>query len=1341
MFSQSGNIANAGKARRTFKWISLTAAFVLLIQLVLPLAGTTYAQGQNYQDIERHWAKADIQYLIDHKVVTGISENGALVIHPDSGLTRAEFITLLVRGFIPSSQLEQELEAIASSPFTDTAGHWASGYIAVAKDHGIAQGYNNGIFKPDHAITRAEIAAFILKIAAPHSAAGKGLSFSDVAPTHWAYKAISYAVEGKIALGFPDGSFKPSDSANRAQGMTMIARSMRYAEQLAQGDQSAAADPYTMKTSVAAVKKGDKVNLTIETTTTDLEFTVKWTADGGNLTVGEDGKSAVWSTNDDADKEYLISAAIQWQGKEIVKTATITGTKTPAIIEGGTYQPDNSSQGGGSQSNDSADDDKDGLANGMEATLGTNPSKPDTDGDGLTDGYEVHVLKTSPLKADTDSDGLTDSFEAATKALDPTMADTDADGTPDGAEDLDGDGLSNTDEQRHQTYPETADTDGDELADGIEVNKHRTNPLMKDTDEDDLDDGSEIKFGTDPLNPDSDKNGILDGHEKRKQELSSQELDVKLSFAATGDVDKTTTLTADEGVKDVVGTTGLIGEPVDILSTSKFDKAELSFSYADAALGSTNPADLRVLYYNPATLSLELVDDQKVDAANKQVTATLTHFSTYVLADMRIWAQSWTQGLVKGEAIPNIGGAERRPLDLVFVIDSSGSMGPGRDDTYNKDLDNNRIKGTKLVIDSLQAGDRAAVVDFDDYATLLQKLTDDKTKLKAAADRIDSYGGTNIGRGVKSALDELAASGRSADESTKVIILLTDGEGSYSSSYTSTAKSKGIIIYTMGLGNSFNAELLRQIADETGGDFYHVNGAEDLQGRFLQAGDGIGLTKDSDGDTIPDWVEAKGYIIKDTLGLKIEPTNPNDPDSDHDLIPDRVELGDWFYNAETGLVYVVRSTTIDGQPVNPNQGDPNKEDTDSDGDRDDIDDRDYIAYTEPVVFIHGIRSNTADVWGGDSYLDNGQPTGFLAMQDEGEFKKNILTEQTFSKRQSYQKNGIWYAYKSDAHFGNEQISYGDPDAQFVRQLHEGSEELPNIFPYLVNQGYKLNKNLFVFNWENFDHVLYASNFLREYLGTLSNTYLKDDLSVDVTRGADQEISFSLVGHSAGGLVSRTYIESPQAGDPKISKLITVDTPHWGSDDHHNPGVCGSVLADLDRDDSDLFYANPSNICPNYGADRLDFTNKGDTEYYFIGGLIGVKDRNMIFNDEFYYPKDTDPLLVQLSSATHAKTDDDLLEEIKSVLKNRLNIDLPEPKGSRTSDNYFGDNIVALGSQLGIPAAKQRNKDALIQSILYDGAYVFIGRDEAEHSTITHQRVIFELIDGLLSDANVEGLLD
>jgi len=162
------------------------------------------------------------------------------------------------------------------------------------------------------------------------------------------------------------------------------------------------------------------------------------------------------------------------------------------------------------------DNDGDGLTNGYEEKIGTDPNKADTDGDGLSDYDEVTKYMTGPTKPDSDNDGLSDGDEVTKYHTDPLKADTDGDGLNDGAEvltyhtdplkvDTDGDGLNDGQEiMTNHTDPLKADSDGDGLNDGDEVMKYHTDPLKVDTDGGTVFDGQEITNGTNPLDPNDD---------------------------------------------------------------------------------------------------------------------------------------------------------------------------------------------------------------------------------------------------------------------------------------------------------------------------------------------------------------------------------------------------------------------------------------------------------------------------------------------------------------------------------------------------------------------------------------------------------------------------------------------------------------------------------------------------------------------------------------------------------------------------------------------------------------------------------------------------------------------
>ena len=168
-----------------------------------------------------------------------------------------------------------------------------------------------------------------------------------------------------------------------------------------------------------------------------------------------------------------------------------------------------------------SDKDIDGLTKNQEKEIGTDPNKPDSDGDGLKDGAEFLTYNTNPLNPDSDEDGLNDSEEVKKYFTDPNSTDTDGDGLSDFDEvltyksdptkiDTDFDGLKDNEEVTYKSDPANPDTDGDGLKDGAEIIKYKTNPTKSDSDEDGLPDGMEIlKYFTNPLSKDTD-NGSTD---------------------------------------------------------------------------------------------------------------------------------------------------------------------------------------------------------------------------------------------------------------------------------------------------------------------------------------------------------------------------------------------------------------------------------------------------------------------------------------------------------------------------------------------------------------------------------------------------------------------------------------------------------------------------------------------------------------------------------------------------------------------------------------------------------------------------------------------------------------
>lgn len=97
------------------------------------------------------------------------------------------------------------------------------GIAATMNELGIMRG-SNGYFRPGESLSRAQMAVILRRAyELPHT---ERPFFTDVEPNHWAFFDINSLTEERIAGGYPDGSFKPSNAVTRAQYSVFLARAM-----------------------------------------------------------------------------------------------------------------------------------------------------------------------------------------------------------------------------------------------------------------------------------------------------------------------------------------------------------------------------------------------------------------------------------------------------------------------------------------------------------------------------------------------------------------------------------------------------------------------------------------------------------------------------------------------------------------------------------------------------------------------------------------------------------------------------------------------------------------------------------------------------------------------------------------------------------------------------------------------------------------------------------------------------------------------------------------------------------------------------------------------------------
>ena len=235
-------------------------------------------------------------------------------------------------------------------------------------------------------------------------------------------------------------------------------------------------------------------------------------------------------------------------------------------------------------------------------------------------------------------------------------------------------------------------------------------------------------------------------------------------------------------------------------------------------------------------------------------TDAVSPFSTAKQGSLRFDPANGTSIAVSFQYVPKLFQAEVTHIDqdVILAIDSSGSM------VWN-DPSNLRISSAQEYMRNLIPPDRVASIDFDDNAAFTRANIGGPAHLlnyppngemmyvspQADLTTIDSSGSTNFGVAIKIANDEFVAHGDPTH--AKNLILLTDGQNTacvpsppcssnsggasdaLAISESKRAATLGITIYTIGLGADIDEPLMKTIAANTGGTYYHAVTANDIR--------------------------------------------------------------------------------------------------------------------------------------------------------------------------------------------------------------------------------------------------------------------------------------------------------------------------------------------------------------------------------------------------------------------------------------------------------------------------------------------------------------------------------
>lgn len=162
-----------------------------------------------------------IGYPVDYYTGEKTDDQTKMPVKPQGQITRAEVATIFFRMLTDNARNEYWSQ---TSSYTDVeADDWFNNAICTLSNAGIISGYPDGSFQPNGKITRAEFATIASRFFDVEA------SGSDIFPDidgHWAEQYINEAATAGIINGYEDGTFRPQKLITRAEAVTMVNRTL-----------------------------------------------------------------------------------------------------------------------------------------------------------------------------------------------------------------------------------------------------------------------------------------------------------------------------------------------------------------------------------------------------------------------------------------------------------------------------------------------------------------------------------------------------------------------------------------------------------------------------------------------------------------------------------------------------------------------------------------------------------------------------------------------------------------------------------------------------------------------------------------------------------------------------------------------------------------------------------------------------------------------------------------------------------------------------------------------------------------------------------------------------------
>ena len=203
--------------QKMIRLLSLMLALVMLASLIVVPAG---AEEKSYKDVPAgKWYAEAVAYVSAKGYMVGVTEEDFA---PNKPVTRAMFVTILAR--MAHAELDDSRTVFDDVP----AGKWYTGAVTWAAELGIVNGVSEGLFAPNKSITRQDLCTMVdrfVKAMDLKIVEAMPLTFTDEANiSGYAQDAVRWSNAAGVIEGYEDETFRPKNTATRAQIATIIMR-------------------------------------------------------------------------------------------------------------------------------------------------------------------------------------------------------------------------------------------------------------------------------------------------------------------------------------------------------------------------------------------------------------------------------------------------------------------------------------------------------------------------------------------------------------------------------------------------------------------------------------------------------------------------------------------------------------------------------------------------------------------------------------------------------------------------------------------------------------------------------------------------------------------------------------------------------------------------------------------------------------------------------------------------------------------------------------------------------------------------------------------------------------